>query len=50
MGKLPHKMVTSPSSQQKQVPAQQGKNAIEHFLAGKKTLKTAPAGAEQQGW
>lgn len=47
MWKLPHRMATSSSSQQKQVPAEQGTNAIEHLLAGKKTPRTAPAGGEK---
>lgn len=47
MCKLPHRMATFPSSQQKQVPAEQGINAMEHLLAGKKTLRTAPAGMEK---
>lgn len=45
MCKLPHRMATSPSSQQKQVPAEQGINAMEHLLAGKK-----PSGQPQQTW
>lgn len=45
MCKLLQRMATSPSSQQKQVPAEQGPNAIENLLAGK---KPRPSGQPQQ--
>lgn len=44
---MPHRMTTSPSSQRERVPAEQGRNAIENLLAGKKTLRAAPAGREK---
>lgn len=46
---LPHRMATSPSSQRKQVPAEQGANKTENFLDGKKVVRTALAGREKGG-
>jgi len=45
MCKLPQRMATSSNSWQKQVPAEQGPNAIEHLLAGE---NPRPLGQPQQ--